>query len=88
LRIIRKDNASLQRYIFIYTTVRQNAKKIEINNKIMNETITLSANICGILGFFTRIFAVSKVFKLKQQIKGDNNSNVNVKGNVGGRDKN
>jgi hypothetical protein len=54
----------------------------------MNEIITLSANIYGILGFFTRIFAVSKVFKLKQQIKGDNNSNVNVKGNVGGRDKN
>jgi hypothetical protein len=58
----------------------------------MNETITLIASICGILGFFISIFAVSKVFKLKQQIKGYNNSNVNVKGNIGGnfvgRDKN
>jgi hypothetical protein len=50
----------------------------------MNETISIIANICGILGFFISIFAVSKVFKLKQQIKGDNNNNVNFKGDVGG----
>lgn len=50
----------------------------------MNETISLIANICGILGFFISIFSVSKVFKLKQQIKGDKNNTVNVKGDVGG----
>ncbi|MEO9891821.1 hypothetical protein [Aurantibacter sp.] len=50
----------------------------------MNETISIIANICGILGFFISLFAVAKVFKLKQQIKGDNNSNVSLKGNVGG----
>jgi hypothetical protein len=50
----------------------------------MNETISIIANICGILGFFISLFAVAKVFKLKQQIKGDNNSNVSVKGDVGG----
>jgi len=58
----------------------------------MNETISLIANICGILGFFISIFAVAKVFKLKQDIKGDNNNTVNMKGKVGGdfigRDKN
>lgn len=58
----------------------------------MNETISLIANICGILGFFISIFAVAKVFKLKQEIKGDNNNTVNFKGEVGGnfvgRDKN
>lgn len=50
----------------------------------MNETISIIANICGILGFFISIFSVTKVFKLKQQIKGDNNSTVNMKGDVGG----
>ncbi|WP_417445318.1 hypothetical protein [Joostella sp.] len=50
----------------------------------MNETISIIANICGILGFFISIFAVTKVFKLKQQVKGDNNNNVSMKGDVGG----
>ena len=50
----------------------------------MNETISIIANICGILGFFISIFAVTKVFKLKQQIKGYNNSTVSMKGDVGG----
>ena len=50
----------------------------------MNETISLIANICGILGFFISIFAVAKVLKLKQQIKGDNNTLVNMKGDVKG----
>jgi hypothetical protein len=58
----------------------------------MNETISIIANICGILGFFISIFAVTKVFKLKQQIKGDNNNTISMKGDVSGnfvgRDKN
>lgn len=30
----------------------------------MEETISIIADICGILGFFISIFAVSKVYKL------------------------
>lgn len=50
----------------------------------MNEIISIIANICGILGFFISIFAVTKVIKLTQQIKGDNNNTVSMKGDVGG----
>ncbi|MFZ4929564.1 hypothetical protein [Chryseobacterium sp. Mn2064] len=50
----------------------------------MNETISTISDICGILGFIISIFAASQVLKLKQRIKGDNNTNVNMKGNVGG----
>lgn len=50
----------------------------------MNEAISIVADICGILGFLLGIFAVSKVFKLKQQIKGNDNNTVNFKGNVEG----
>jgi hypothetical protein len=50
----------------------------------MNETISTISDICGILGFIISVFAASQVLKLKQRIKGDNNNNVNMKGNVGG----
>ena len=39
----------------------------------MTETISIIANICGILGFFISIFAASKVITLSKTI-GDKNS--------------
>ena len=51
----------------------------------MGDTISTIADICGILGFIISLFAASQIIKLKQQIKGNNNSNVSVKGNVGGQ---
>lgn len=50
----------------------------------MRELISIISDICGILAFFISIFAISQVFKLKQKIKGNDNNQVNVKGNIGG----
>lgn len=41
----------------------------------MGEYISIIADICGILGFFISIFAVSKVITLKKSI-GDKNSQI------------
>ncbi|MFK8303709.1 hypothetical protein ACI75Y_12490 [Capnocytophaga stomatis] len=50
----------------------------------MMEIISILSDICGILAFLISIFAVSQIFKLKQKIKGNDNNQVNVKGNIGG----
>lgn len=58
----------------------------------MMEIISILSDICGILAFLISIFAVSQIFKLKQKTQGNNNNQINVKGNIGrdfvGRDKN
>jgi hypothetical protein len=58
----------------------------------MESTISTIADICGILGFFISIFAVSKVYKIKKEIKDNNKVNVSGNTKVGGdfvgRDKN
>lgn len=48
----------------------------------MGETISLIANICGILGFFISIFAVSKVYTLNKTI-----SNINKQSAIGKENK-
>lgn len=57
----------------------------------MTELISTISDICGILGFLVSIYTASVVVKLKQKIKGNNNTLSNIKGNVGrdfvGRDK-
>lgn len=50
----------------------------------MTELISTISDICGILGFIISIFAATQVFKLKQKIKGNNNTQSNVNGNIGG----
>lgn len=57
----------------------------------MENTISIIADICGILGFFISIFAVSKVYNIKKEIR-DNNKvsttgNTTVGGDFVGRDK-
>lgn len=57
----------------------------------MASWISIVANICGILGFFISIFAVSKVYNIKKQIKNSNKVSVKdtkVGGDFVGRDKN
>lgn len=57
----------------------------------MENIITVIANICGILGFLISIFAVSKVYKIKKEIKDSNkvkvSGNTSVGGDFVGRDK-
>lgn len=50
----------------------------------MENTISIIAEISGILGFLISIFAVSKVYKIKKEIKDNNEVNVSGKTNVGG----
>jgi len=50
----------------------------------MENTISTIADICGILGFFISIFAVSKVYKIKKEIKDNNKVNVSGTTTVGG----
>lgn len=50
----------------------------------MTEFISTISDICGILGFIISIFAATQVFKLKQKINGNNNTQSNVNGNIGG----
>lgn len=57
----------------------------------MASWISIVANICGIFGFFISIFAVSKVYNIKKQIKTSNKVSVKdtkVGGDFVGRDKN
>lgn len=44
------------------------------------ETISVIADVCGILGFIISIFAVSKVYNIKKEMR-DNNK-VSIKGNT------
>lgn len=57
----------------------------------MENTISIIADICGILGFLISIFAVNKVYKIKNEIKENNKVKVSGKTNIGrdfiGRDK-
>jgi len=50
----------------------------------MTELISTISDVCGILGFIISIFAASQVIKLKQKINGNNNTQSNMNGNVGG----
>ena len=51
----------------------------------MENSISIIADICGILGFLISIFAVSKVYKIKKEIKCNNNKvNVSGKTDIGG----
>lgn len=58
----------------------------------MSETISILANICGIMGFLLSLYATSQILKIKQKIEGDNNTTTSFTGSVGGdfigRDKN
>ncbi|MDR0604784.1 MAG: hypothetical protein LBG80_10820 [Bacteroidales bacterium] len=54
------------------------------------DTISIIADICGILGFIISIFAVNKVYNIKKELKNNNNVNVsdtNIGGDLVGRDK-
>lgn len=47
----------------------------------MENTISIIADICGILGFFISIFAINGVRKINKSInKADNSINQKVKG--------
>lgn len=50
----------------------------------MTELISTISDVCGILGFIISIFAASQVIKLKQKINGNNNTQSNMNGKVGG----
>lgn len=56
----------------------------------MENTISIIADVCGILGFFISIFAVRKVYEIKKESKNNNNVNVSgttIGGGFVGRDK-
>ena len=48
------------------------------------ETISLIADICGILGFIISIFAVSKVYNIKKEMRDNNKVSVSGKTKIGG----
>lgn len=48
------------------------------------EIISTLADICGILGFVISIFAVSKVYNIRKELKNNNYVNVSGKTNIGG----
>lgn len=50
----------------------------------MENTISIIADVCGILAFFISIFAVSKVYMIKKEIKDNNKVDVSGRTNVGG----
>lgn len=60
--------------------------------KKMGNSISLIADICGILGFIFSIFAVTKIYKINKEIKNNNKVKVSGETTVGGdfvgRDKN
>lgn len=53
--------------------------------------ISVIADICGILGFVISIFAVSKVYNIRKELKNNNKVDVSGKTTIGrdfvGRDK-
>ncbi|WP_161499179.1 hypothetical protein [Flavipsychrobacter stenotrophus] len=57
----------------------------------MGSTISLIADICGILGFAISLFTVNKVYKITKEIKENNkvtvSGNTKVGGDFIGRDK-
>jgi fructose 1,6-bisphosphatase len=64
-----------------YTANRNRQTKTK---RINMETISLIADICGILGFLISIFAVSKVYKIKKEMSDNNKVSVSGKTNIGG----
>jgi len=50
----------------------------------MNNIVSFSADICGILGFLISIFTISKLYKIKKEIKDNNKVNVSGKSIIGG----
>ncbi len=58
----------------------------------MGNSISIIADICGILGLIISIFAVNKVYNIKKEIKDNNKVSVSGKtkidGDFVGRDKN
>jgi hypothetical protein len=48
------------------------------------DTISIIADICGILGFIISIFAVNKVYNIKKELKNNNNVNVSGETTIGG----
>jgi len=50
----------------------------------MESTISIIANVCGILGFLISLFAVQKVYSIKKEIKGNNKVKVSGQTQVGG----
>lgn len=56
----------------------------------MENTVSLIADICGILGFLISIFAVSKIYQIKNDMnnnKVDVSGHTNINGDFVGRDK-
>ncbi len=52
----------------------------------MENTISVIADICGILAFVISLFVANTVYRIKKQITNSNNNSLNVSGttNVGG----
>lgn len=50
----------------------------------MIELISTISDICGIIGLGLAFYAVNQVRKIKQTIKGDNNTQSTLEGKVGG----
>jgi hypothetical protein len=42
------------------------------------EIISIIADVCGILGFIISIFAVSKVYSIRKELKNNNNVNDSI----------
>ena len=58
----------------------------------MGITLSFIADICGILGFAISLFTVSKVYKIKKEMRENNkvtvSGNTKIGGDFTGRDKN
>ena len=50
----------------------------------MGNTVSIIADICGILGFLISLFAVNKVYTIKKEMKNNNEVNVSGKTEIGG----
>jgi hypothetical protein len=48
------------------------------------ETISVIADVCGILGFLISIFAVSKVYNIKKEMTNNNKVSIKGKTDIGG----
>ena len=50
----------------------------------MESTISIIADVCGIMGFLLSLFAVKKVYSIKKEIKGNNKVKVSGQTKIGG----
>jgi hypothetical protein len=48
------------------------------------ETISVIADVCGILGFVISIFAVSRVYNIKKEMRENNKVSISGKTDIGG----